>query len=273
MQQINLYLPQFRQIVPPFAAGKMVATLIIGWLGLGGYGLWLMQQGSEAQLAIQQLTTERDQKQNRNRDLAKQYPEPRPDPALVTQRDTLNRQIGYRQQFIAHLQPFTTPEARHPFSTYLHGLARQDLESLWLTSIQISARGNGLTLKGATLDADALPIYIQRLNREPPFSGITLDKLTLQRGGQTPPADPKAAPRQPPAAQATETATDAGDDEAVIAFQIISAPPTGGVEAAPTEKGGAIAHTGGAIGSLDRLDALSKAQSGAPSLVEINRAP
>lgn len=271
MQQINLYLPQFRQIAPPFSAGKMVATLILGWLGLAGYGLLLMQQERETQLAHQQLTIERDQKQSRNRDLLKQYPERRPDPSLVTQRDTLNRQIGYRQQFIAHLQPFATPEARHPFSTYLHGLARQDLESLWLTSIQIRDRGNGLTLKGATLDADALPIYIQRLNREPPFSGITLDKLTLQRGGQTPRADPKATPQPPLGAQ--QAIGEGDEDETIITFQITSAPPPATVKIDAEGRETPITPTDSAIGSLERLDALSKVQGGAPSLVEIQRAP
>jgi hypothetical protein len=67
------------------------------------------------------------------------------------------------------------------YSEYMRAFARQTIHGLWLTDFSIIGDGKQMSVKGAVLSPDLVPIYIQRLNHEYIFRGKTVTTLQLQR--------------------------------------------------------------------------------------------
>jgi hypothetical protein len=65
------------------------------------------------------------------------------------------------------------------FSPYLTALARQTMQGVWLTGMEIGSGSGDLVLKGRVLESELVPLYIQRLNREPLFQGRAVRELRL----------------------------------------------------------------------------------------------
>lgn len=71
--------------------------------------------------------------------------------------------------------------AASSFSDLLAGLARQDLEGVWLERIELSESGEILSLTGRTLDAEDVPKLLRRLRDEPAFAGRKFGTLAIER--------------------------------------------------------------------------------------------
>jgi hypothetical protein len=67
------------------------------------------------------------------------------------------------------------------YSEYLRAFARQTVEGLWLTSIQIAEGGAQLTMSGRALQADLVPVLIARLKQESVLRGRPLEALVITR--------------------------------------------------------------------------------------------
>lgn len=74
------------------------------------------------------------------------------------------------------------------FAEYLRAFSRQSLNGLWLTGFTI-AGGGEISIHGRTIQAELVPNYIQRLNREKVLQGRSFSSLNLS----TPKAEPVAA--------------------------------------------------------------------------------
>jgi Tfp pilus assembly protein PilN len=68
------------------------------------------------------------------------------------------------------------------FSGLLVGLAQHKPEPVWLTSILMASGGQHIDLHGRTIDATAIPAYLQRLGKESAFSGRAIDQLEITQG-------------------------------------------------------------------------------------------
>jgi len=66
------------------------------------------------------------------------------------------------------------------FSDHLAGLGRQQLKGLWLSSIELRAGGEEISLKGAMKHATLLPRYLQDLGKEPAFSGLRFQLMKIE---------------------------------------------------------------------------------------------
>ena len=67
------------------------------------------------------------------------------------------------------------------FSTILTGLARQDVDGLWLTRIELDEAGAHVALEGRALEAEEIPRFLRRLGREPAFEDRRFRQLELLR--------------------------------------------------------------------------------------------
>lgn len=72
-------------------------------------------------------------------------------------------------------------ETRASFSSLLHGLARQDLDGVWLERIEFSEAGDAVALVGRTLRAEDVPTFLRRLRDEPTFAGRGFRTFTLEQ--------------------------------------------------------------------------------------------
>jgi hypothetical protein len=67
---------------------------------------------------------------------------------------------------------------------YMRGLARQTIDGLWLTGFSIDQAAHTVTLRGRSLSADVLPMYIKKLGGELVFKGQLFGGLQIQEPTQ-----------------------------------------------------------------------------------------
>jgi len=69
---------------------------------------------------------------------------------------------------------------RSGFANYLQAFSRQALDGLWLTGFTIGGGGE-VAIQGRVINADLLPEYIQKMNREPVLKGREFSALEMRR--------------------------------------------------------------------------------------------
>ncbi len=67
------------------------------------------------------------------------------------------------------------------FSSLLVGLARQDLENVWLERIEFADAGESIALAGRTLRAEDVPSFLRGLREEQVFAGRKFRTLEIER--------------------------------------------------------------------------------------------
>ncbi len=80
------------------------------------------------------------------------------------------------------------------FSPLLEAFARQGVQGVWLTRVEVNAKGERMSLGGKALSADLIPQYITRLSAEPALRGrhftafqVGVPKPAAQVAGQPQP--------------------------------------------------------------------------------------
>lgn len=71
------------------------------------------------------------------------------------------------------------------FASHFAGLARQRLNGLWLTRVEVAGGGEHLSLEGETLAEELIPRYLRLLSREERFSGVEFQQAELRRGSDS----------------------------------------------------------------------------------------
>jgi hypothetical protein len=175
-QQINLFDARFRRQKPHFSAlTMMLAVVAVAVLALLIRELYAYQNRSlEATLAQteQRVVQLREQVVR----LGREFGDQGRSTALVDEAVRLEEQVRVRRSLLDGIQGGASKI--EGFSPYLAALARQTMPGVWLTGVEIGGSDN-LVLKGRVLDSELVPVYIQRLNREPLFNGRTVRELRL----------------------------------------------------------------------------------------------
>lgn len=76
------------------------------------------------------------------------------------------------------------PGTGAPFSALLTGLARQDLDGVWLEQIELADAGESIALAGRTLRAEDIPTFLRRLRAEPAFAGRKFRTFQIERAAE-----------------------------------------------------------------------------------------
>ena len=178
-QQINLFNPQFLQKKKHFSAVTMAQSLgllVLGIAAFYGYASWqdrnLARQAAESSRAYDM------QKQQFGKAAAELNPEKLE--AQIDQ-DLRNAEaaIALRRALLGEIQ--AGAGAPQTYSEYLRAFARQTVQGLWLTGIQIGEAGGQLSLNGRALQADLVPVLISQLRREAVLRGRPLEALVITR--------------------------------------------------------------------------------------------
>jgi len=179
-QQINLFNPQFLEKKKYFSAEAMTQALgliVLGMAAFYGFALWqdrsLARQTGESGRAYEQ------QKQQFAKVSAELSPEKR-ETQLDQDLKSIEAAIALRQSLLRELGTGGSPGSSG-YSEYLRAFARQTVQGLWLTSIQIAEGGAQLTMSGRALQADLVPVLIGRLKQEPVLRGRPLEALAITR--------------------------------------------------------------------------------------------
>jgi hypothetical protein len=179
-QQINFFNPQFLEKKKYFSTVAMTQALgliVLGMAAFYGFALWqdrsLARQTGESGRAYEQ------QKQQFAKVSSELSPEKR-ETQLDQDLKSIDAAIALRQSLLRELGTSGSPGSAG-YSEYLRAFARQTVQGLWLTSIQIAEGGAQLTMSGRALQADLVPVLIGRLKQEPVLRGRPLDALAITR--------------------------------------------------------------------------------------------
>lgn len=176
-QQINLYQPLFRRQKKVFAFRTLVQITVIAVLGMllmTAYGHW------QTRLLDRQLAQLQSQEQTavaRLADLGRQHPNAS---AQQTELARLRAALNAKQQILDRLANESVGNTAG-FSAQLTGFARQTLDGLWLTDIELAAGGQELRLAGNTNAPELMPRYLQKLASEESLTGLRFREVRLSR--------------------------------------------------------------------------------------------
>ena len=195
-QNINLFNPAFRKPRQLLTLAVVVQCLCVTLAALLTYNYFLQQQvkSAAAEVAAAQKLLENQL------GLAKTLKPRRIPPETEAQLDAQIRQLEAEfKQALASTEALKTGAFgnRKGFSNYLLAFSRRVIGGLWLTGFTIGGGGE-LEIHGRTLNAELLPSFIQRLNKEPVLAGRKIARLEITRAK----AEPVAAPEKKGAQEA-----------------------------------------------------------------------
>jgi len=180
MQQINLYQTKLHKSHVPFSATQMASVLAAVFFLLitaGAVNYWRLS-GLASELS--RLQKRQDAALQRINDFQEKYPPRSADAELIRKVDEM---VNARQAYLEMLNLLNDSQLgnRRGLSEHLSGLARQNLPTVWLRRIRISAGGEQLLLEGSSTHAADVPLYLQRLHEQKVFAGREFEHLQLSR--------------------------------------------------------------------------------------------
>ena len=199
-RQINLYSPAFRRQLKTFSAVWTVTAVVAIAAGISAF--YALETRQSPDLRLRRSEAEAQLKQLREQLVALgQTTQRTRNKALEDQVARAEIMFKSRQEFFGSLRSGEFGN-REGYAKFLAALARQRLEGVWLTGIEISGPGSDFAIEGRTIRADLLPGFIKMLRNEEAFRGKPIGTLALRereidpKGEQKPQGAPagRAAP-------------------------------------------------------------------------------
>jgi len=177
-QQINLYQPVFRKQVKVFSATTLaqiagaVLTLLVIILA---HARWTLAGMESSAIALQQQL---NSLQGQMGALEADYQTPDTE-TLDTEIEQLRADINQRHYLLTQFDRLVI-QHRSGFAEQFKALAEQHVPGLWLEGVKINGEQQ-IELRGITLDAKLVPIYVQQLEKRPDLSGSSFETLSMAR--------------------------------------------------------------------------------------------
>jgi len=183
MQQINLYLPEFRPNLEPLRSIHML------W-GLGAFFVFLVlmafvSMNTNAKLKMQ-LESDRAQVAVMNTQV-KQMIEQQPKnnlAALDEELLALTAGLERRNQIFGIVADKDLGN-NQGFSEYIKALGRQSMNTIALDVFSLQKGGSYIEFAGKTTSADQIPLYIQKLRTESVFEKVAFGVLNVEQSADT----------------------------------------------------------------------------------------
>lgn len=183
MQQVNLFLDEFKKIELPYSAS--VIALLLGYvfvIGLavtaGLYVLTMQERTMEKEVAEQSVFWKEKY------DVAfQQNPEPNISDILLRSIEGYENQISRNEDVLNYLSDRRDLIDKRTFSVYLEALTKIKQENLWLTKVLIKKGGTSLSLYGRVLDPSDLPAYLKKISDLDVFKSMQFEIFDLKRNG------------------------------------------------------------------------------------------
>lgn len=169
MQHINLVSHLGRTVTPPFAAIHQfwLLVLIVVVMSATGVAILIGNQSGADELRV--LKARQQESSSQLEVVNARIVKLRNDSSLQGQIELLQEDIVFRRKLLESINPKKEPIIN--FAEHLTGLARQHIDGMWFTTIQLQDGGRQLALYGRTTQAELLPRYLRSLQAEKIFLG------------------------------------------------------------------------------------------------------
>jgi len=178
MQQVNLYTDAFRPQKVVLSLEQILLIAVSSIVIVVVSTLFLNASLAKSDKRIQKEQVRIDKLASQLVVLEEKAKLLRQDDSLMAANQRLSSKLSARRQMIEVLDSVVVKDDEG-FSNILLSLARQKAEGLWLTGIQVGASGKNMTIEGTTLNANAVPAYLQNLRKEDGFVGRTFTLFNL----------------------------------------------------------------------------------------------
>ena len=179
MQRIDLYRDDLRPQEPSEELPRNLALIgLIGFAMLvwGGIAQW---RASDSGKRLADMNAEQVSLQAQMTTASEQLAARKPDPTLTVALVEAQFGVDGRRWLVDELS--RAGDEAVPFSHVLEGLGRQRPAPLWLTRIHVAEAGAELGLGGRTLDADAVPGFLQGLSTESGLKDREFTHFVIER--------------------------------------------------------------------------------------------
>jgi len=179
LQRIDLYRDDLRPHEPSDELPRNLALIglaLVVMLVWGGVVQW---QASTSTARLADLNREQADVQAQIAVASEQLAARKPDPALTMALVEAQFGVDGRRWLVEQLAQ--SGDEVVPFSRVLEGLGRQRPEPLWLTRIHVAEAGGALGLRGRTLDADAVPGFLEALSVEAGLKDREFNHFEMER--------------------------------------------------------------------------------------------
>ena len=176
-QQVNLLAPMYRKQHALFSSRVSIGICLIVSVFLALIYVVTVWRGSVVANEYTRLVATRDTATRRVNELAAQL-QGQANPALAAEVGTLTQERDRKAQALAALA-LREVDSSGGFSPQFIGLARQRVNGLWLTRIELS--GQQIALQGVALSEELIPRYLRRLGGEQVFTGTAFEQAQLER--------------------------------------------------------------------------------------------
>lgn len=177
-QQVNLLAPMYRKQQALFSARVSIGICLLVSVALTLIYFATVWRGAIVASQETQLQAQRDTANRRLNELAAQLSGRQSSSTLQAEVTTLTQERDRKVEALAALSQRQVGSTEG-FSPEFIGLARQRLNGLWLTRIELT--GEQITLQGITLSEDLVPRYLRKLGEEEVFAGRAFQQARLER--------------------------------------------------------------------------------------------
>lgn len=179
-QQVNLFQPIFRKerkllsfrvLLQSCAAVLAVLVLLYGWS---------LRQTQMMENDLAQMKQRQTQFANKLNKVSAQLAGMKTDTAPQMELASLEQELVARQKVVTALNRVRDSYTKG-VSGYLESFSRQAPKGVWLTGFMVQAGGEGLVIRGSSLQPSLIPTFLQRLSGESALSGTEFGLLQIQR--------------------------------------------------------------------------------------------
>jgi Tfp pilus assembly protein PilN len=181
MQQINLYLPEFRPKVEMLSAERSATLLAVLLMLLVGLQVFRASEMSAAESVAAELESQQ-QKLKEQAAILKKAPKPVKDAALEREIEQLREAIRNREG-VAGIIASRSLGNDIGFSHHLVALGQRKVDGVSLEEFSLQAGGAFLRLSGLSQKPELVPLYVSQLQNDDHFKTTKFGYLSLRNQG------------------------------------------------------------------------------------------
>jgi hypothetical protein len=183
-QQVNLFQPIFRKehkllsfrvLLQGSAAVVLLLLLMYGW------GL---RQSAQIHADLVQLKGQAKQRSALLVEVSAKLARMKTDTGPQRELAGLEKELAARQKVVDALNRVRDSYTQG-VSGYLESFSRQSPKGVWLTGFSVEAGGEGLVIRGSSLQPELVPAFLQQLATEPALNGTEFRLLQIERQKDT----------------------------------------------------------------------------------------
>ncbi|MBI3903720.1 MAG: fimbrial assembly protein [Nitrosomonadales bacterium] len=179
-QQINLFNPVFLKQKKYFSVLAMLQALALIVAGSALFYAYAAHQVTLLAAQSNEATKRYDTEQLRLAALQSQFSPQQVAQLLGIELKQAQARAAAQQELLDTLKGGAIGNTTG-YSQYLRAFARQSVNGLWLTGFDIAGDAAQLSMKGAVLSPDLLPVYVQQLGKEKVLHGKSFAVLQMQQ--------------------------------------------------------------------------------------------